>query len=103
MTAASLPLVSRLDERGARRALIAALAIAAAVAYLVFRGQWTLPHNDDEPLFRTLNGVSETVAANRGVLEPIRVVVSALIGVFNDLLASLGWPGVIGVAGAIGV
>jgi glycine betaine/proline transport system permease protein len=103
MTAVSFPLGARLDERGARRALIAILAVASVVAYLLFRGQWTLPHNDDEPLFRSLNGVSDAVAANRQVLEPIRAGVGALIGLFNDLLASLGWPGVVGLAGALGV
>jgi glycine betaine/proline transport system permease protein len=103
VTAVNFPLAARLDERGARRALIAVLAVAAALVYVVFRGQWTLPHNDDAPLFRSLNGVRDSVASNREILEPIRAVVSALIDVFNNLLASLGWPGVMGLAGALGV
>ncbi len=103
MTAVGFPLTTRLDERDARRALVAALGLAAAIAYVVFRNQGTLPHNDDEPLFRTLNQVHDAVADNRTLLEPIRAGVAALIGVFNNLIASLGWPGVIGLAGAIGL
>ncbi len=102
MTATSFPLGIRLDERGARRALVGALAAAAAIGYVIFRNQWTLPHNDDAQLFRDLNGVRDSVAANRTVLEPVRAFVAALIDVFNNLIASLGWPGVIGVAGALG-
>jgi glycine betaine/proline transport system permease protein len=103
MTAANFPLASRLDEQGARRALAAACAAAAVLIFVVFRGQWTLPHNDDEPLFRTLNGVRDAVEGNRTLLEPVRALVSALISLFNELLASLGWPGVLGLAGAIGL
>lgn len=90
------------DPAAARRALIVVLAIAAAIAYVLFRDQWTLPHDDDAPLFRTLNQVHDAVADNRTALEPIRGGVAALIDVFNNLIASLGWPGVIGLAGAIG-
>ena len=103
MTAASFPLAARLDAQGARRALIAVLAVASAIAWVLFRGQWTLPHNDDAQLFRDLNGVRDTVSDNRAVLEPVRAGVAALIDVFNNLIDSLGWPGVIGLAAALGV
>jgi glycine betaine/proline transport system permease protein len=43
------------------------------------------------------------VDQNRSVLEPIRVAIGALVSLFDDVLASLGWPGVIAVAAAIGV
>ena len=103
MTAISLSARGRLDERTARRALIAVLGMAAAIAFVLFHGQWTLPHNDDEPLFRTLNGFRDTVEQNRGILEPVRAGIAFLVGLFNDVLASLGWPGVIGLAGAMGL
>jgi glycine betaine/proline transport system permease protein len=90
------------DPAMARRALIVVLAAAAVIAYVLFRNQWTLPHDDDAPLFRTLNQVHDTVADNRTALEPVRAAVAALIDVFNNLIASLGWPGIIGLAGAIG-
>ncbi len=103
MTAVGFPLAARLDERGARRALTVVLGVAAAIAWILFRGQWTLPHNDDAQLFRDLNGVRDAVADNRSVLEPVRVGVSALIDLFNTIIESLGWPGVVGLAGALGV
>ena len=103
MTAVRWSTAAIADPAAARRALIVVLGIAAAIAYVLFRNQWTLPHNDDEPLFRSLNGVRDTVADNRSILEPIRATVAALIDVFNNVLASLGWPGVIGLAGALGL
>ena len=45
----------------------------------------------------------DTVGDNRSILEPIRATVAALIDVFNNVLASLGWPGVIGLAAALGL
>jgi glycine betaine/proline transport system permease protein len=103
VTAVRFPSTAISDPAAARRALVVVLGIAAALAYVLFRGQWTLPHNDDEPLFRTLNQVQEEVASNRTVLEPIRAGVSALIDLFDNLIASLGWPGVLGLAGALGL
>ena len=103
MTAISLPARARFDDRAARRLLLVGLFVAAVVAFLVFRGQWTLPHNDDEPLFRSLNGVREAANSNRAILDPIRNGIGGLVGVFNELLAALGWPGVIGVVSAIGL
>jgi glycine betaine/proline transport system permease protein len=103
VTAVSLPLGTRLDQRAARRALAIVLVAAAALAYVLFRGQWTLPHNDDEPLFRTLNGVHDAVDANRSLLDPIRSGIASLVDAFNFVIDSLGWPGVVGVAGALGI
>jgi glycine betaine/proline transport system permease protein len=103
VTAVRFPTTAIADPAAARRALVVVLGIAAAIAYVLFRGQWTLPHNDDEPLFRSLNGVRDAVAQNRSVLEPIRAAVAAIIDVFVNILASLGWPGVIGLAGALGL
>jgi glycine betaine/proline transport system permease protein len=91
------------DPASARRALVVVLAIAAAVTYVLFRNQWTLPHNDDDPLFRSLNAVHDTVADNRTVLEPIRASLAGLIDLFSLIIASLGWPGIIGLAGALGL
>jgi glycine betaine/proline transport system permease protein len=102
MTAVGYRAGALADPAAARRALVVVLAFAAAIAWILFRNQWTLPHNDDEPLFRTLNQVHDAVADNRTLLEPVRVSVGALIDVFDTIIASLGWPGIIGLAGAIG-
>jgi glycine betaine/proline transport system permease protein len=86
-----------------RRALAIVLGLAAVVAYVLFHGQWTLPHNDDYGLFRSLNDVRTAVAANRTMLEPVRAGIAGLVGLFDEVLAALGWSGVIGIAAAVGM
>jgi glycine betaine/proline transport system permease protein len=103
MTAIGLARRTGLDERVARRLLAASLFAAAAIAFVLFRGQATLPHDDDFPLFRSLNGVRDFVDENRYVLDPIRTTVASLVDVFDLAIASLGWPGVIGLSGALGL
>jgi len=88
--------------RFSRRAIALALGALAVVIWIVFRGQLTLPHNDDYGLFNWLNGLKEWVDQNRSVLAPVRAFIAGLVTFFDDVLASLGWPGVIGVAAAIG-
>jgi glycine betaine/proline transport system permease protein len=78
------------------------IAITAVVLYVAFRGQWTLPHDDSFPLFKALNGLRTAVDANRSVLAPLRSAISGLVGVFDLIIASLGWTGVIGLAGGLG-
>jgi len=102
VTAVGLPIRARLDERSARRWLYAVLAVAAALAWILFRGQMTLPHNDDAPIFRTLAGARTWASENRSTLAPIREGLGGLIDTMNNLLASLGWPGVIGLVAALG-
>ncbi|HEX2756368.1 MAG TPA: ABC transporter permease subunit [Candidatus Limnocylindrales bacterium] len=103
MTAISLSARSRLDPLTARRGLMLVLLAAAAIAYVLFRNQWTLPHNDDEPLFRSLNSVRDFVDENRNVLEPIRLAIGSVVDAFDFVIESLGWPGIIGLAGALGL
>jgi glycine betaine/proline transport system permease protein len=104
VTAVGLPVRVRLaDQRTARRWLAVVLLGAAAVVWVVLRGQWTLAHDDDAPLFRTLNGIRDTVEENRSILAPVRDGIGALVSLFDELSASLGWPGVIGVVAALGL
>ena len=72
----------------------------------IFQGQGTLPHDEAYPLFATLNGVRDWIDANRDSLvlfDLIREGVGGLVGAFDNLLAALGWPGVLAVAGALGL
>jgi glycine betaine/proline transport system permease protein len=89
--------------RLSRRTIAIAAGVAAVFLWIVFRGQWTLPHDDDYALFRSLNEIRDAVEDNRTLLEPVRAGIAALVGLFDELFLSLGWPGVIAVAGAIGV
>ena len=70
--------------------------------YVVLQGQWTLPHDESFPLFTTLNGLPATVDQYRNIFEPIRASIGAIVGFFDIVLASLGWPGVIAVVGGLG-
>ncbi len=103
MTAISLQASSRLDPGLARRLLAVVLAAVVVLLYILFRGQWTLPHDQDFPLFKTLNGVKEAVDQNRTLLDPIRVAIAALVDAFANGIAFLGWPGVLAVAGGLGI
>jgi glycine betaine/proline transport system permease protein len=102
MTAISLPAAVRPEPHVLRRLLALVIAVAAVVLYVAFRGQWTLPHDDSFPLFKALNGLRTAVDANRSVLAPLRSAISGLVGVFDFIIASLGWPGVIALAGGLG-
>lgn len=89
-----------------RRAWAALMAVAAILAYLAFRGQFTLPHDNDADLFRSLNELRETVEDNRNsipLITPIRVAVGGLVDLFIAVFRGLTWPGLVAVAGAIGL
>jgi ABC-type proline/glycine betaine transport system, permease component len=103
LTAVSLPLAMRIDPRSARRLLALILVVAAVTLYAIFQGQWTLPHDEEYPLFRSLNGLRTFVDQHRTVLEPIRAAIAALVAGFDALIAGLGWPGVLTVAGGLGL
>ncbi len=91
------------NPASSKRALLVVLGIAAVVAYLLFNGQWTLPHDDDADIFRWLNGIKDAIADNRQILEPVRLGVTSLIDLFDEILASLGWTGVIALVSALGL
>ena len=109
MTAVSLPASIRVDARTGRRVLAVILVTLTAGLWLVFRGQWTLPHDTDSELFGSINAARDWVDANRTVpvfafvIDPIRGGIAALVSGFNAFLATLGWPGVLAVAGSLGL
>jgi glycine betaine/proline transport system permease protein len=102
MTAITVPRPWRSDPRTARRLAAAVLAALAVTLYVLLQGQWTLPHDESFPLFQTLNGLPATVDQYRNIFEPIRAFIGAIVGFFDLVLASLGWPGVIAVVGGLG-
>ncbi len=108
MTAISLRPVT-LRAGISRRAAIAAFAAAVAVAFVLLHGQFVLPHDDQAPLFKTLNGVRDWVSENRAtnplflyLIEPLRVGIGAAITALQGILHGLTWPAVVVIAAALG-
>ena len=108
MTAVSLPAQARIDPRTGRRIIAVVATISVVVLYVVFQGRWTLPHDQDSELFTWINAARDWVDANRTnpiftfFIDPIRVGIGALVSFFVTILATLGWPGVLAVAGSFG-
>jgi glycine betaine/proline transport system permease protein len=108
MTAISLRAVPRIDERSARPIALVLLAAVAVVLFLVFQNTFVLPHDEEAPVFKSINGIRDWVRDNRAV-NPALVVIGSIRGPIGALadgiiggLQYLGWLGIIGVAGALG-
>jgi glycine betaine/proline transport system permease protein len=93
-----------------RLAWAAALGLFVAVAFVVFNGQYTIPHDDDAPLFHALRDARDWVDANRNTnpilvltVTPIRVIVTAVFDAFTFVLRGLTWPGLTVIGAALGL
>lgn len=80
-----------------------------AVLYVLFAGQYTIPHDNDAATFHRFNDAREWLDTNRNT-NPILVSLSAVRTVFNvsygallAVLQGLTWPGIIAVGGALGL
>lgn len=108
MTAISVPAAAKVDARTGRRLLGIVIVVAVVALYVLFQGQWTLPHDPDSGIFTWVNEIRDWVDANRTipvftlVIDPVRVGIGALVTGFVELLATLGWPGVLAIAGSLG-
>ena len=108
MTAISVRAVPRLDDRALRPIMLGVLAAVAVVLFLVFQNTSVLPHDEEAPVFSTVNDVRDWVRDNRAV-NPVLIVVGSIRGPIGalangiiDSLRYIGWLGIIGVAGALG-
>ncbi len=108
MTAVSVPVGRAAEWHVSKGQRLAILLIVAAGVYLIFRGQWTLPHSEDSQLFLSLNGVRDWVDENRTtfplfvfVFEPIRAGIAALVDAFLAVLQGMSWIGVTAVFGVM--
>ncbi len=111
MTAASLSIGRRgVLVRASKPQQLGLLLVVSGVLWLVFHGQWTLPYNDDTPLFRTLMDVRNWIDTVRGsgpffvyVIDPIRQFVGSLVDISLYVLESLSWIAVTGIFAALGL
>ncbi|WP_433338081.1 ABC transporter permease [Spirillospora sp. CA-294931] len=90
-------------------ALYAGAAAVLAVLFLVFRGRSVLPHDDDIGLFHTLNDARDWVQDNKNthpvflyLLNYVSIGIGHLVDALTSIVEFLGWPGVVGAAGATG-
>src|ERR671931_707390 len=108
MTAISVRAVPRLDDRALRPILLGVLVAVAVVLFLLFQNTAVLPHDEEAPVFTTINDVRDWVRDNRAdnpalvVVGSIRGPIGALANGIIDTLRYVGWLGIIGIAGALG-
>ncbi|MEV4169547.1 ABC transporter permease subunit [Nonomuraea sp. NPDC049709] len=91
-----------------RWAAPAGVAVLFVVAYLVFQGTGTLPHDKEAPQFLAVTELREWIDDHRNdnplflyFLNYIRLGVGSLYDLFQSALYALGWPGITGVLGAL--
>ncbi|WP_433438881.1 ABC transporter permease [Nonomuraea sp. CA-141351] len=91
-----------------RWAAPAGVAVLFVVAYLVFRGTATLPHDKEAPQFLAVTDLREWIDDHRNdnpiflyFLNYIRLFVGWLYDLFQVTLYALGWPGITGILGAL--
>jgi glycine betaine/proline transport system permease protein len=110
MATASATLTRPLARPPTRRIWALGFLTLAVVAYVALRGQWTLPHDESAPAFQFLNEVRAWIDSNRQsnpalafMISSIRGPVAWLVATLQDGLASIGWPGVTAIMGALGL
>lgn len=93
-----------------RRLWLVLLAIAAVALYIPFAGQWTLPHDNNAPVFDFFNDVRAWVDANRNsnailvvVVTGVRTILGALFNGILVLLETLSWPGLTAIGATAGL
>ncbi|MEU5880635.1 ABC transporter permease subunit [Spirillospora sp. NPDC047279] len=103
-------LARRTAVRVPRGAAEVTAVVLLAVAYLAFRGQWVLAHDEEHRTFRFLTDVREWVDDNRNssplflyVVNYVRLFIGNLFEALRSLLVFTGWPGLTAIAGALGL
>jgi glycine betaine/proline transport system permease protein len=110
MTAQVLPFLGRRARPGPGGRLWWLLLVGGfAVLYVVFRGQGTVPHEDDTAVFSALNGVRDWVDEARRtspvaqfVLEGFQGVVAWTVETMIGFLVGVGWPAVLALGATLG-
>ncbi|MFG3441713.1 ABC transporter permease [Nonomuraea sp. NPDC047897] len=92
-----------------RWAAPAGVVVLFAVAYLAFRGTATLPHDDEAAPFVAITEAREWVDLSKDsnplflyFVNYVRLLVGWIHVTFAGALHALGWPGLLGLMGAVG-
>ncbi|MEO8463031.1 MAG: ABC transporter permease subunit [Chloroflexota bacterium] len=101
--------VGRVTAPVPRKVWALLLALAAVALYVAFAGQYTLPHDNDAPVFRQINDIREWVDANRNsniilviFVNGVRGGITALFDLFMLILHGLSWPGLTAIGAILG-
>lgn len=86
------------------------LLAALAVAHLLWRDQWLMPHDDRAPTFAALNEVRAWIDSNRTsnpalvfLIDVVRFAVGNLVIAFRSVLGEASWIAVTTIAAMIGL
>ena len=102
--------VGRLVPTFSRSASLLLIAAGSALLWVVFSGQYTLPHDNDAATFETINDIREWVDANRNsnivlviFVTGVRTVITTIFSVILAVLQGLTWPGLVTIAAVLGL
>lgn len=86
------------------------LVAALAIAHLILRGQWLMPHDDRAPVFAALNDIRAWIDSNRTsnpvlvfLIDGVRFAVGDLVIAFRSVLGEASWIAVTTIAAMIGL
>lgn len=109
MSAASAAMASRGFQMPSRIVLGLGFLVVIGVLFVVFQGQYTIPHDNDAPTFHTFNDAREWLDDNRAT-HPVFIALGTLRTLFNVLygallagLQALTWPGLTAIGAALGL
>jgi len=99
----------RLTAPVSRRTWALLLALVAVALYVVFAGQFTLPHDNDAPMFRRINDIREWIDTNRNsniilviFVNGVRGGITGLFDLFMLILHGLSWVGMTAIGAVLG-
>ena len=96
-------------QRVPRLAWAVLLVAIVGVLYVLFAGQFLLPHDNDAPLFKSIRGVREWIDVNKNanpvlsvVVAGIRTLVTGVYTFFDEVLGAINWPALTLIGAIVG-
>lgn len=108
MTAASLVVRHQPRIHLSRSRQIILLLGVTAVLFVILQGQFLQPYDPDAGIFKLFNGIRDWLRDNNDAwffawIVPVRTFINWAVETGVDLLAAIGWTGVVAVTFALGL